>query len=94
MWKPEHRRAALRNDLRYPSDLTDAEWALVELIIHGAGKRIKGRKRHILVDTMGLLLNVVVHPADVQGRAWISRDRRLARDFERCARQLAANTSL
>ena len=29
MWKPEHRRAVGRNDLRYPSDLTDAEWALV-----------------------------------------------------------------
>ena len=27
-----------------------------------------GRKRHILVDTLGLLLNVVVHPADVQDR--------------------------
>ena len=24
MWKPEHRRAADRNHLRYPSDLTDA----------------------------------------------------------------------
>ena len=24
--------------------------------------------RHILVDTLGLLLNVVVHPADVQDR--------------------------
>jgi len=30
--------------------------------------RSKGRKRHILVDTLGLLLNVVVHPADVQDR--------------------------
>jgi hypothetical protein len=30
MWKPEHRRAADRNGLRYPSDLTDPEWALVE----------------------------------------------------------------
>ena len=29
MWTPEHRRAANRNDLRYPSDLTDAEWAIV-----------------------------------------------------------------
>jgi hypothetical protein len=28
--------------------------------------KIKGRKRHILVDTLGLLLNVVVHPADIQ----------------------------
>ena len=25
-----------------------------------------GRKRHILVDTLGLLLNVVVYPADIQ----------------------------
>src|SRR5437868_4797215 len=33
-----------------------------------AGKKITGRKRHILVDTLGLLLNVVVHPADVQDR--------------------------
>ena len=30
MWKPEHRVAAERRGLRYPSDLTDAEWALVE----------------------------------------------------------------
>lgn len=122
-----------------------------------AGKKVKGRKRHILVDTLGLLLSVVVHPADVQDRdgarqvlrtarrlfpfidrifadagyqgpkmakavadtgcwtieivkrsdahrfvvlpkrwivertfAWISRNRRLARDFERYARSVAA----
>ena len=30
--------------------------------------QIKGRKRHILVDTLGLLLNVVVRPADIQDR--------------------------
>ena len=35
---------------------------------HHAGKKVKGRKRHILVDTLGLLLNVVVNPADVQDR--------------------------
>ena len=169
MWKPEHRLAADRRGLRYPSDLTDAEWAIVAPMIppgrHGgrrrsvnvrevlngistccglaasgrrcpricrrrarcttisssgtgtapwsasitrctwrsarrrdvkqarrwrsstrrprrrskrgswldpsgydAGKKIKGRKRHILVDTLGLLLNVVVHPADIQDR--------------------------
>ena len=122
-----------------------------------AGKKITGRKRHILVDTLGLLLNVVVHPANVQDRdgagdllrtarrsfpfierifadagyqgprvanvvartgswalqivkrsdahrfvvlpkrwivertfAWISRNRRLARDFERYSRTVAA----
>ena len=31
-------------------------------------RRSRVAKRHILVDTLGLLLNVVVHPADVQDR--------------------------
>jgi transposase len=37
---------------------------------HGydAGKKIKGKKRHILVDTIGLLLHAVVHAADIQDR--------------------------
>jgi putative transposase len=35
---------------------------------YDAGKKIKGRKRHILVDTMGLLLVIVVHAASIQGR--------------------------
>jgi putative transposase len=29
---------------------------------------VKGRKRHILVDTLGLLLTVVVHAANIQDR--------------------------
>jgi putative transposase len=33
-----------------------------------AGKKIFGRKRHILVDTLGLLLGVVVHSAGTQDR--------------------------
>jgi len=124
---------------------------------YDAGKKTTGRKRHILVDTLGLLLNVVVHSADIQDRdgaivllrqtrrlfpfierifadagyqgektalavaktgawkleivkrsdlhrfvvlpkrwiversfAWISRNRRLARDFERHVRKAAA----
>ena len=185
MWKPEHRRAADRRGLRYPSDLTDAEWALVEPMIppakrggrrrevnvrevlnaifyvlstgcqwqalpkdlppkstahsllhavglgrhagahppralrrharargprgqpdrrdhrqperqggskggstldpqgFDAGKKVTGRKRHILVDTLGLLLNVVVHPADMQDRdgALLVLDRRTRRFF-------------
>lgn len=32
------------------------------------GKKIKGRKRHILVDTLGHLWKVVVHTADIQDR--------------------------
>jgi putative transposase len=37
---------------------------------HGfdAGKKIKGKKRHLLVDTQGLLLQAIVHSADVQDR--------------------------
>jgi len=34
-----------------------------------AGKRIKGRKRHLLVDTLGLVLGVVVTPASTTERA-------------------------
>lgn len=35
---------------------------------YDAGKKVNGRKRHILVDTMGLLLAVVVHAANIQDR--------------------------
>jgi putative transposase len=35
---------------------------------YDAGKRIKGRKRHILVETLGLLVGLLVHPADIQDR--------------------------
>ena len=182
MWTPEHRQAAARRGLRYPSDLTDAEWALIEPMIpparrggrprdvnvrevlngifyvlwtgcqwsalpkdlppkstahhyfmlwdwdgtlerihhalyvavrdregreaspsaavidsqsakgaqkggasldpqgFDAGKKVTGRKRHILVDTLGLLLSVIVHPADVQ-------DRDGARELLRTARR-------
>ncbi|HYS87567.1 MAG TPA: IS5 family transposase [Bradyrhizobium sp.] len=185
MWKPEHRIAADRSGLRYPSDLTGAEWAVVEPMVppakHGgrkrtidvreilngifyvlwtgcqwqalpkdlppkstvwayfdlwtwdgtlerihhalyvaareqagreaspttaiidsqsvkgaqkggplldpqgfdAGKKITGRKRHILVDTLGLLLRVVVHPANIQDRDGLALvlDRRTRRLF-------------
>jgi transposase len=33
-----------------------------------AGKKTKGRKRHILTDTLGLLVGLVVHAASVQDR--------------------------
>ncbi len=160
MWTQEHRRVHARKGLRYPSDLTDAEWALVEPLLpparrggrprevnmrevlnavfyllstgcqwdalpkdlppkttvydyfslwrsdlpdggdprqpecqsgtkrgasidpqgYDAGKKVTGRKRHILVDTLGLLLNVVVHRGNVQDRDGI---RRLLRDAGR-----------
>ena len=33
---------------------------------YDAAKKVKGRKRHIAVDTLGLLLGVIVHAADIQ----------------------------
>mgnify|MGYP001566939463 CR=1 FL=1 len=35
---------------------------------YDAGKKIKGRKRHILVDTLGFMVGLVVHGADIQDR--------------------------
>ena len=35
---------------------------------YDAGKKVSGRKRHIVVDTTGLLLAVVIHAANIQDR--------------------------
>ena len=45
MWKPEHRLTAERRNLRYPSDLSDAEWVLVAPMIPPA--RRGGRRRSV-----------------------------------------------
>ena len=131
----EHRRAADRHGLRYPSDLSNAEWALVEPMIPPASRG--GRKRSIDIREV---LNAIFYvlwtgcqwkalPKDLPPKstahyyfmlwdwdgtlerihhalygfevvpkrwivertiAWISRFRRLARDFERYARTVAA----
>jgi transposase len=47
MWKPEHRSAADRRGLRYPSDLTDAEWAIIAPLIPPAKRG--GRPRTVNV---------------------------------------------
>lgn len=40
---------------------------------YDGGKKVNGRKRHILVDTMGLLLCVFVHPANENDRKGFRR---------------------
>lgn len=45
MWTPDHRRTADRRGLRYPSDLTEAEWALVSPLIPPAKRG--GRRRTV-----------------------------------------------
>src|SRR4051795_11398222 len=47
MWKPEHRVAADRRGLRYPSDLNEAEWSLVASLNPPA--RRGGRRRSVNV---------------------------------------------
>lgn len=40
---------------------------------YDGGKQICGRKRHLLVDTLGLVLAVLVHPADLSDREGAKR---------------------
>jgi len=35
---------------------------------YDGGKKIKGRKRHIITDTIGFLIGFVIHAADIQDR--------------------------
>jgi hypothetical protein len=63
MWKPEHRQAADRSGLRYPSDLTDGEWAIVEPMIPPA--RHGGRKRSVNVrEVLNGIFYVLWSPVD------------------------------
>lgn len=75
MWKPEHRLAADRSGLRYPSDLTDGEWAIVEPMIPPS--RHNGRKRS--VNVREVLNGTSCGPA-ANGR----RCRRTCRQRARC----------
>jgi hypothetical protein len=61
LWTDKNRAKYNRGQLRYPSDLTDDER-------FDAGKLIKGKKRHILVDMQGLLLHAIVHSAGIHDR--------------------------
>ncbi len=56
MWTQEHRRVHARKGLCYPSDLTDAEWALVEPLLPPA--RRGGRPREV---NMREVLNAVFY---------------------------------
>jgi putative transposase len=47
---------------------TEKGGAHIDAVGYDAGKQIKGKKRHILVDMLGLLLEGLVHPADLQDR--------------------------
>ena len=48
---------------------------------YDGGKKVKGRKRHLLVDTQGLVLKAKVHSAKVQDREGIKIQLALAPDY-------------
>jgi putative transposase len=55
---------------------------------YDAGKKIKGRKRHLLVDTLGLVLGVVVTPADCPERDGAQQVLRCVGDWFKGLRKL------
>ena len=58
------------------------------LVGYDAGKKIKGRKRHVPVDTLGLLLGVVVTPANCPERDGAQRVLRRVGDWFKELRKL------
>lgn len=59
----------------YPTDLSDEQWGVLEPLLPvmlcgtplGGRPERHGRKRHLLVDTMGLLIAVAGHPRQRPG---------------------------
>ncbi len=92
MWTPENRTRYDRSRLRYPSDLTDDEWALVKSLIPPAKRR--GNKRTVvmhevvngLMHVLGTGCQLRAIPKDLAPRSTVygyfarwDRDRTLAR---------------
>lgn len=58
MWTAENRPRYNRDQLRYPSDLTDEEWMVVEPLIP-PGKRGGGRRTVIMREVMNGLMYIL-----------------------------------
>lgn len=58
MWTTENRPRYNRDNLRYPSDLTDEEWALVEPLIP-PGKRGGGKRTVVMRNVMNGIMYVL-----------------------------------
>ncbi|MBP5975997.1 transposase [Brasilonema sp. CT11] len=60
---------------------------------YDSGKKIKGRKRHILIDTLGLLIVVVITAANVSEQAGAKKVLSKRKSCTRSARSAAAKLS-
>ncbi|HEY1615635.1 MAG TPA: transposase, partial [Rhizomicrobium sp.] len=58
MWTAENRPRYNRDKLRYPSDLTDEEWALVEPLI-APGKRGGGKRTVVMRNVVDGVMYVL-----------------------------------
>jgi transposase len=104
MWTNENRARYDRSYLRYPSDLSDDEWKLVEPLIP-PGKRGGGKRTVIMREVVNGLMYILstgcqwrAIPKDLPPRstlvertfAWLGRCRRLAKDWENLNRKALA----
>ena len=75
MWTTENRSRYNRDGLRYPSDLSDAEWCHIAGLIP-PGKRGGGKRRVDLREVMNGI-SISFHPAHLRRRRLSRRARRL-----------------
>src|SRR5271165_2968059 len=94
MWTETAREQYRREDLRYASDLTDAEWALIEP--HMPGQKALGRPRIVrlrgVVDAVFYILRTRVH--GVCYRAIFRSGRRCSVTFMRGRRKGCGKRSI
>ena len=69
MWTADNRPRYNRDKLRYPSDLTDAEWAHIEPLIP-PGKPGGGKRRVAIREVINGVMYILSTRLPVARRAW------------------------